>query len=112
MEVLAALGAIGPDAKAAVPALIQIFESRDKTVHRKCAQTLGKIGKDAVKPLVTALNHENNLIRIGAAMSLGEIGPAAAKDARRQLTLHAQNDLDYQVREVASSALVKVMAKP
>ena len=48
---------------------------------------------------------------IGSAMALGEIGPAA-KSARQQLTIHAQNDLDFQVREVASSALVKVMAKP
>jgi len=64
-----------------------------------------------VKPLITALNHENNLIRIGAAMALGEIGPAA-KSARQQLTLHARDDIDYQVREVAGSALIKVMAKP
>jgi len=111
LAILAALAAIGPEARAAVPALIQVFESRDKNIHRKCAQTLGKIGKDAVKQLITSLNHENNLIRIGSAMALGEIGPAA-KSARQQLTIHAQNDLDFQVREVASSALVKVMAKP
>jgi HEAT repeat protein/S1-C subfamily serine protease len=112
-EVLNALAAIGPPAKAAVPALIMVFEINEKAVTRKCAATLGKIAqdKDSVKQLILALNHENNLIRIGAAMSLGEVGPAA-KTAHRQLALHAQDDLDPQVRNVASSALAKVMAKP
>ena len=63
-----------------------------------------------MKQLITALSHENHLIRIGAAMSLGEIGPAA-KSARVPLTRHAQDDLDVQVRLVASSALVKILAK-
>jgi predicted Zn finger-like uncharacterized protein len=112
LQVIATLGAIGPDAKAAVPALIQVFESREKDMHRKCALAIGKIGKDAVKPLVIALSHENFLIRIGAAMSLGEIGPPAKKDASKALLAHAQNDLDPQVRQVAASALAKVMAKP
>ena len=56
-----------------MPALIQVFETtREKNVHRKCAQTIGKIGqdKDSVKQLMLALEHENLLIRYGAAMSL------------------------------------------
>jgi hypothetical protein len=44
-------------------------------------------------------------------MSLGEVGPAA-KSARQQLLIHAQGDEDPQVRNVASGALAKVMAKP
>src|SRR5438132_4713805 len=113
IEVLNALAAIGPAAKAAVPALIMVFETREKAVTRKCAATLGKIAqdKDSVKQLILALNHENNLIRIGAAMSLGEVGPVA-KSAYRQLLIHAQGDDDPQVRNVASGALAKVMAKP
>jgi len=116
IEVLVALGEIGPAAKAAVPNILAVFggvdgQVGDKVIHLRAAQTIGKIGKDAVPDLVNALRNDNNLVRIGAAMSLGEVGPPAKKLASRELARHAQADLDPQVRQVAQLAYSKVMAK-
>jgi len=116
VEILTALGEIGPAAKAAVPNIVAIFagvdgKTADKAMHLRAAQTLGKIGKDAVPDLVNALGNTNNLVRIGAAEGLGEIGPPAKKLASRALAAHAQLDPDPQVRVVAGLAYSKVLAK-
>ena len=79
----AALGEIGPAAKAAVPNLIETLKDQNGRVRGSAARALGEIGPDAkaaVSSLIEALNDENSGVRADAAHALGRIGPDA-KDA-------------------------------
>ena len=112
LEVLSALGAMGPQAKPAVPALLRsLHDNRWKKVHNQTAFTLAKIGKGAVKELTAALKSDDNVyVRLGAAIALGEIGKPA-RSAARLLLLHAQGERSADVREACASAYSKVTAK-
>jgi HEAT repeat protein len=76
------LGAIGPEAKAAVPALVEMFKTDKEgflTSNRvQAAATLGAMGPDArpaTTVLLEALDDDDDLVRRWAAVSLIRIGP-------------------------------------
>jgi HEAT repeat protein len=78
---------IGPDAAAAVPALVEILEGGENEVNPKtgidnrrgAAHALGGIGhRDGVPSLTRALGDPNVGIRGAAVEALGEIGPDAS----------------------------------
>jgi HEAT repeat protein len=74
------LGAIGPEAKAAVPALIDVLQQEDKYFRSHGAVALGKIGREAgaaVPALIKALKDREEDVRREAAAALGRIGPGA-----------------------------------
>jgi HEAT repeat protein len=73
---------IGPEAKAAVPALKRLLKHRSVTLRIEAASALWRITKDpaAVPPLRAALENKDPLICANAARGLGKIGPDA-KDA-------------------------------
>lgn len=73
-----ALGAIGPEAKAAVPALIVALHEPDSFTRNyvpHCAiHALVEIGPAAIPALVQALDDANGRVRSCAAWALGKIG--------------------------------------
>jgi len=85
-QIAFALGAIGPEAKAAVPALSDIFkDAGQKTeLRRAAAFALGSIGadaKDAMPLLTDALKDKDARIRMAAANGLYLFDKANAKIA-------------------------------
>ena len=134
-----ALGEIGPDARAAVPALVGAFSHHSRDVHRSAARALGQIGPVCIPALLPALNapsprvrqnalealrwlgppavpalidaliNDDPQVRITAARILGDLGPAA-KEASEALE-KALKDPDPQVRKIAGRALSQLNSK-
>lgn len=106
-----ALNGIGPEAKEAVPALVQALkdENSDIRARRSAVYALGKIGpgaKEAVPALVQALEDKDSIIREAAAHVLGKIGPEA-KEAVPTL-IQALNDKEWHVRGAVADALKEI----
>ena len=103
------LSKIGPDAKAAVPALTEVLKDKDKDVRDAAAEALGKIGpeaKAAVPALIEALKDQYEHVRELAAQALAQIGPEA-KEAVSAL-IEALKDQDKSVRINAAQALAQI----
>src|SRR5205823_13795782 len=96
-----ALGAIGPEAISAAPALRFALKDRKKNVAREAASALGKIdptSQDAIATLTEFLNDEGLVFRCRCALALGEIGPtarAAIPGLMRMLTNSPPHDDRY-----------------
>jgi len=84
-----ALGAIGPSAASAVPALVERVASSDEQMRRSSLRALARIGSlpESIRPkLVLLLNETNDFTRAGAAIALLRLNPgdlnavAVAKD--------------------------------
>jgi HEAT repeat protein len=75
------LSEIGPDAEAAVPALVELFQSHEQPeVCREAVLALAAIGPgaaDAVPDLTGVLDDEDTLLDGPAVFALGSIGPKA-----------------------------------
>jgi HEAT repeat protein len=118
------LGRIGPEARAAVPALIEsltddavvdpaagysIRDDRDfvgGTVAAYTATALAQIGPGAVPGLIEALRSKNANVRRIAAKVLGKIGPAARQAVPWLRPL--LKDEQGGVREAAAQALKQI----
>lgn len=102
---LSALMDAGPEARAAVPALIGVFRNKDESlIHPLAASALARVGPDAVGPLEKALLEDKEpLVRGLAGMALSGLGPLA-RAAVPALT-KALDDKDAFVREMAAEAL-------
>ena len=83
---VAAIAGLGPDAAAAIPALIEDFDGRKPGSRRdrdkrqvlvRSAFALTRIGPAAIPALIEALGHEEAPRRAGAAKAIGGMGPAA-----------------------------------
>jgi HEAT repeat protein len=77
-EAAAALGVIGPEGAAAVPALLQALDDEDTTVRQEALTTLGRIGpaaRAAVPVLLHALRDKDTDYRVLTLQALGGIGP-------------------------------------
>ncbi len=104
-----ALGKIGPDAKAAVPALIEALKDENSEMRRRVAVALGNIGPDAkaaVPALIEALKDENKNVRDSAAVALGTLGPDAK--AAVPVLIEALKDEGMVVRREAAGALGEI----
>jgi hypothetical protein len=105
-----ALTRIGPDAAAAVPALIDLLRTdADTKARARAAGALGKIGlraDDAVPALAGALNDGEPEVRCEAARALGSFGPVA-RAAVPGLTA-ALADGEPAVRQAAARALGQI----
>jgi HEAT repeat protein len=74
--------ALGNQGKEAIPALIQVLESRDPLVRYQAARALGIVGKDAVDaagPLEKLLDDPEPYIRVEAARSVLKTGKESPK---------------------------------
>jgi HEAT repeat protein len=102
-----ALGAIGPAASNAIPALIMLIQ-REK-VPRPLRETpvsalaLGQIGSAAVPALVVLLENPDARIRTSAALALGFVGVAAERATAHLVPL--LKDADGDVRRAATLSL-------
>ena len=77
MRAVEALGHIGPEARASVPALIAILKGQDGGIRSRTAMALGRIGpdaKEAVPDLVTVLRDPDPLVRRSALEALRRFG--------------------------------------
>jgi HEAT repeat protein/WD40 repeat protein len=110
--ITSALGRIGPQAKAAVPALIELLREGGPDLKPLAAEALGCIGPEAklaVPLLIEALKDEIQPIRFSATFALKRIGPEA-KTAEAALT-DALKDEDAGVRILAAAALARINPK-
>ena len=107
-----ALGAIGPDAKFAVPALVaavrrtlssSVSGLEKPSLGDSATQALTKIGPVGIAGL---LNDKSTAVRRHAAGALGVIGPQA-KTATAAL-MRALRDNDDEVRNLARNALQRI----
>ena len=104
-----ALQSIGPDAKAAVPALTQALRHDEEEVRLQAAETLGAIGPDAVASvpaLTEALGDNDEDVRSAAAGALEAIGPDA--NAAVPALIEALTDANLFVRMHATCALRRI----
>jgi HEAT repeat protein len=104
------LSRLGPDAQAAVPALIERLKG-EAPVRQNAAVALGEIGpaaKDAVPALIETLRDPEWTVRRQAAVALGRIGPdaKAALPALERL----RRDRDNLVRKAAEEAVGRIRA--
>lgn len=83
LAVTQTLAEIGPEAEAAVPALIgRLKQEKDEQVARALIDALGRIqrgAKHSVPALAALLKHEDYNRQTAACEALGRIGPAAAE---------------------------------
>ncbi len=102
-------GEIGPDAKAAVHALIAALKDQDVNVRLSAAYALRAIGPDAkaaVHALIAALKDQDIDVRRSAAYALGGIGPDA-KEAVPDL-IAALKAQDVRLRVYVVEALGEI----
>ncbi len=96
---LLVLQTIGPDAKEAVPAIIEVLKEPDEPWQRmEAAITLGKIGPasaSAVPQLVELLDDPEKGVTHAAVYALAMIGPAA-KPAAKQIRTHLDTEDPFQ----------------
>jgi hypothetical protein len=104
-----AVGKIGPEAKEAIPVLIETIRevrNRDKRILVACNNALLAMGKEIVPSMISLLKDDEWEMRRGAAWILGKVGPDA-KDAVPALT-EALHDPNPAVRTKAADALKKI----
>src|SRR5690606_21351359 len=109
-----ALGAIGPEAKDALPEIRKNLTSRDEKLRLLSVWALVHVAPedkavvDAVRPiLIAGLSHEEPLVRYEAAKTIGMLG-SAMQDAAPRLKEVAESDSVPQVRDAANAALQKL----
>ena len=105
-QAVEALGAIGPDAAPAVPALVRAFDDQDESVRGKAADALGQIGAAAVPALIEVVHRRDAELRCHAITALGGAGPAAA--AAIPDLVRALADPDEEIRTAAAAGLGQI----
>ena len=101
-----AIGEIGPEAREAIPILIQTIRetrNRDRRALFACNKALLAMGKETVPSMVALLKDDDWEMRRGSAWMLGKLGPEA-QDAVPALA-EALNDTNAAVRMSAQEAL-------
>ena len=102
-----ALGQIGDEAEAAVPALLEALRGDDMFLRAGATGALIKIGYPAVPGLTIALFDDSSAVKRAACKALGKIGNPRAVPA---LT-NALKDANAGVRRLAQEALERIKKK-
>lgn len=100
------LGRMGPNAKAAVPALIGALENQRMPHHREAAEALGLIGRDAkaaVPSLKIALEDQDPQVRLNATVALARIEPQ--EESHILLLVQFLKARDPSIRATAAGSL-------
>jgi serine/threonine protein kinase/HEAT repeat protein len=99
-----ALGNLGGQARAAVPALIELLGDQQEVVRWRTAEALGKIGPDAARavPALIRTLSGTGLAPTEAAKALGRIGPPA-RDSVPSLAAGLGSSDVYFRREIAKA---------
>jgi HEAT repeat protein len=106
----AGLSRLGPDARSAMPSLIEALKKDDPPVRRNAALALGEIGpdaRDAVPALCEALKDPEWMVRWQAAQALGRIGPDA-RQAIPELQKLADKPEDHNMSRAARESLQQI----
>ena len=113
-EAAGALGAIGPKAKIAIPALIELLKDKELPVRDAAAEALGEIGPEAgsaVAALTELLDDgDAPMTEYFAVKALGQIGPAA-KPAIPALTRLCDRMSEYS-KTAEAKAVAEAMKRP
>lgn len=94
-----ALGEIGPEARCAVPTLLELSHSGDPRAATRAVEALVKIDPKSAEPRIPALlewttpGHESR-VRLTAMASLRDLGPAAKVAVPALLKLADEDDLE------------------
>ena len=72
-----ALGKLGPEAKSAVPSVLEAMHDPDASVRQMASEAIGYLGFDALVALVESLRSDDPELRELAADVLGSLGPDA-----------------------------------
>jgi HEAT repeat protein len=104
-----ALGRLGLEARAAIPALSRALRDPQGRVRWEAANALSSMGKESMTVLVEALNEKDSKVRQAAAHGLGQIGPEAV--AAVPALAKGLEDPDQSVRNSAAYSLT-VMGTP
>ena len=116
VQAVRTIGALGPDAKPAVPHLIGLLSHPD--IRAEAASALGRIGmpaRAAVPMLISAVKNRDPALRIRAAEALGRIGEHALHQMRPSTSrtvvsalAAALKDPDRRVRAAAATACARI----
>jgi CubicO group peptidase (beta-lactamase class C family) len=98
-----ALGRVGPEAAAAVEALVATFSDPDIYLRGAAAVALAQIGQAAVPALIRALGDAKAEVRWSAAIAIGRAGQAGRAAIPALIT--AVSDTDDNVRYTSAVAL-------
>jgi HEAT repeat protein len=97
-----ALAAIGPNASAAIPALVEALQGPELQIRWEAAAALGRIGKAAVPELTRTLQRAtNSMIRQAALSALTANGPDAAPALPVLISLLGERDEDVRTWVIA-----------
>ena len=99
-----ALGQIGDEAEAAVPALLEALRADDMFLRAGVAGALIKIGYPAVPGLTRALFDPSNAVKRAACKALGRIGSERSVGA----LIFSLKDRNAGVRKFAREALERI----
>ncbi|MFI4874575.1 MAG: HEAT repeat domain-containing protein [Blastopirellula sp. JB062] len=97
MHALAILRQLGPDGKAAVPALIETLKVENGEVQSETLMVLGGLGESAapaVEPIAAFLSNPSVGLQQSALYALGSVGPAA-KPAIPQITPLLDSEIGF-----------------
>ena len=99
-----ALGNLGGQARAAVPALIELLGDQQEVVRWRTAEALGKIGPDAARavPALVRTLSGTGLAPTEAAKALGRIGPPARESVPSLAAGLGSSDVYFR-REIAKA---------
>jgi HEAT repeat protein len=106
-EAVSALGVIGPEAKEAVPQLIEALQDKDKPIRLEAIEALGRIGleaKSAKGPLHNALKDQSPKVCMAATLALARIDPEYAPKAVATL-IEALKSVQEEGRAAAIASL-------
>jgi HEAT repeat protein len=128
LKAIAELGDLGPEAKAAVPALAEALRDDDIGVRRAAAVALGRVGpeaREAARDLRDAMKSEDVHVRCAGATALAKVNRSDANEAVSVLLDALQSPDGGARREVVEAlgvvgpgtkeafpALVKTLADP
>ena len=101
------VGDIGPDAKAALPEVADLFEAPSNGLTEVAGRALAALGKVAVKALVKGLKHDVSGVRSASVAALAAIGKDAAS-ALPALKTVAKSDRDMSIQMAAERAIEKI----
>src|SRR5262249_53765812 len=108
-DIASILSRVGPNAAAALPALLSALGDADLGARRRGTEKLwpSRMDQNAlVSLLMQALQHEHAVIRAGAADAMAQPGPAAK--AAVPLLIEATRDRSRLAREAGAAALTRI----
>lgn len=102
------VGKIGPDAKAAIPKLVEHLKADVEADRTGYVSALGAIGPDALPAVAELIRDKDPSVRKAAAEVFGLLGPEVRSKATPLLRTAAEEDADSSVQWAALNALGQV----